>query len=234
MHHGKRRGRQVFLARDCFDFSCIDRRAPFPPSPASARRVSVRISGVCRRDSDVGVQAGTFLYTLCSAGDGYHIHCFACYYIKRRFIACSFFMLCLRSIAEPSRCIHNATRHGRWRQYRLFWIFFRKKLSWRIRAHPLLSFHEMLYSAGRRTISVIVAVIAVYLLLGNSKTALALSFLAPLLAVLTLILRRTTRISPVVLPLTIVFSSFLTSVTNFTAYRLHTFFLASRLLPAER
>jgi len=62
----------------------------------------------------------------------------------------------------------------------------------------LLSVHELLYPGRRRALGIIVAVAALVLLfLSNSKTALGLAFLAPLLAVLTLLIARAARVSPV-------------------------------------
>jgi exopolysaccharide production protein ExoQ len=64
----------------------------------------------------------------------------------------------------------------------------------------LLSAHELLYPGQRRALGIVVAVIAVVLLfLSNSKTALGLALLAPLLAGLTLILGRTFRVSAAVI-----------------------------------
>jgi O-antigen ligase len=68
----------------------------------------------------------------------------------------------------------------------------------------LLSLHEMLYPGFRRVFGVIVLVIATSLIfLSDSKTALGLAFVAPFLAGLTLITRKTTRISPAIILLSI-------------------------------
>jgi exopolysaccharide production protein ExoQ len=64
----------------------------------------------------------------------------------------------------------------------------------------LLSLHESLYPGLRRALGIIVAVAGLtLLLLSNSKTALGLAFLAPILAGLTLLIARTTRASPVLI-----------------------------------
>jgi O-antigen ligase len=68
----------------------------------------------------------------------------------------------------------------------------------------LLSLHEVFYPGFRRVFGVIVAVIAASLIfLADSKTALGLAFVAPLLAGLTLITRKMTRISPAIILLSI-------------------------------
>ena len=64
----------------------------------------------------------------------------------------------------------------------------------------LLSVNELLYSGHRRALGIFVAVIAVVLLfLSNSKTALGLALLAPMLAGFTLFLGRTFRVSAAVI-----------------------------------
>ena len=86
----------------------------------------------------------------------------------------------------------------------------------------LLAFHEILYPGRRRALGIVVAVVAASLLfLSNSKTALGLVLLAPLLAGLTLISRKIMRISPVIIPLSILFAYVvLSSVSNVDIYRL--------------
>ena len=86
----------------------------------------------------------------------------------------------------------------------------------------LLSVHEMLYPGLRRTSGIVVVVIATSLLiLSNSKTSMGLALLAPCLAGLTLIIKKTTRISPAILLLSIpvCFAAF-SSVSGFSVYRL--------------
>jgi exopolysaccharide production protein ExoQ len=68
----------------------------------------------------------------------------------------------------------------------------------------ILALHEMLYPGFRRASGIISAVIATSLIvLANSKTALALAFFAPLLAVLALIIRKRLRISIAIILLTL-------------------------------
>ena len=68
----------------------------------------------------------------------------------------------------------------------------------------LLSIHEILYRGHRRALGIIVAVItAVLLFLSSSKTALGLALVAPFLAGLILIIRRTFRISLAIIMISI-------------------------------
>ena len=71
----------------------------------------------------------------------------------------------------------------------------------------LLSLHEILQRGwGRRALGAIVAVIAVVLLfLSQSKTALGLALICPILAWLTLLVRKTTRLSPAIILLSVPF-----------------------------
>jgi hypothetical protein len=86
----------------------------------------------------------------------------------------------------------------------------------------LLSFYEMLHPGRRRALGLVVTIIAIaLLLLSNSKTALALALLAPLLAQLALVLGRKTRISVVVILWSIPFCYVVLSLlTGFNVYRL--------------
>ena len=86
----------------------------------------------------------------------------------------------------------------------------------------LLSFHEMLYPGWRRVLAIIVVVIAIFLLfLSDCKTALGLAFISPFLAGLTLIARKITRMSPVIILLSIPFCYvLLSSVSNFNTSRI--------------
>ena len=85
----------------------------------------------------------------------------------------------------------------------------------------LLSFHEMLCPGRRRALGTIVVVIATSLLfLSDSKTALGLAFISPFLAILTLIVRKITRISPAIILLSIPFCYVvLSSVSSFNMNR---------------
>ena len=69
----------------------------------------------------------------------------------------------------------------------------------------LLSLHEMLYPGRRRLFGVLLGIPSALLLyLSNSKTALGLAILAPMLAAFAVTLRKTVRVSPVVIPIAIV------------------------------
>src|SRR5712671_707001 len=68
----------------------------------------------------------------------------------------------------------------------------------------LLAFHEALYSGFRRTLGIMIACVAIaLLLLSDSKTSIGLAILAPLVAGLTLVIARTTRLSPAIILLSI-------------------------------
>jgi exopolysaccharide production protein ExoQ len=68
----------------------------------------------------------------------------------------------------------------------------------------LLAVHETLHPGRRRVFGIAILFLAILLLLwSNSKTALGLAFIAPCLAGLTLIVARSTRISPAILLLSI-------------------------------
>jgi exopolysaccharide production protein ExoQ len=86
----------------------------------------------------------------------------------------------------------------------------------------LLALHETLHPGKRRVFGIlIVFTAAVLLVLSNSKTAIGLAFLAPLLAGATLLLRRATRISPALILLSIpVCWLILTALTGFSIYRI--------------
>jgi O-antigen ligase len=86
----------------------------------------------------------------------------------------------------------------------------------------LLSFHEMYYPGLRRALGAIVVVMASLLcFLSDSKTALGLVLLAPLLAGLTLIIRTKTRISPAIILLSLPLCyAALSSVSSFNMNRL--------------
>jgi O-antigen ligase len=86
----------------------------------------------------------------------------------------------------------------------------------------LLSLHEMVYPGRRRALGIIVVVIATVLVfLSDSKTALGLAMIAPLLAGLALIIRKKIRISPATILLSIPFCyTLLSSISNFNMNRL--------------
>src|ERR1700730_2335009 len=70
----------------------------------------------------------------------------------------------------------------------------------------LLSLHEILYPGLRRVVGIIVAVIAISLIFPSySKGSLGIAIIAPLLALLTLIVGRKMRISPALVLLPVLF-----------------------------
>jgi exopolysaccharide production protein ExoQ len=70
----------------------------------------------------------------------------------------------------------------------------------------LLSLHEIVHPGWRRVLGIIVAAIALALVfLSDSKTAFGLIIISPLLAQLTLTIRRMTRVSPAIILLSIPF-----------------------------
>lgn len=76
----------------------------------------------------------------------------------------------------------------------------------------LLSLHEARYRGYRRLLGIVIGVIAIALLfLSNSKTSLGLVLVAPILAGLTLVIRKVTRISPAIILLSIPVCYFLLS-----------------------
>jgi exopolysaccharide production protein ExoQ len=86
----------------------------------------------------------------------------------------------------------------------------------------LLAMHEITYRGWRRTLGILVTVIAVLLVfLSDSKTALGLALISPSLAAVTLIVRKITRISTAIILLSIPACYFiLSSVTNFSMNRI--------------
>ena len=87
----------------------------------------------------------------------------------------------------------------------------------------ILSLHEMLYPGLRRALGIIVVVIDILLLFwGDSKTALGLALIVPLLAVLTLITRKITRISLaiVLLSIPICYACIVHTISEFNMSRL--------------
>jgi exopolysaccharide production protein ExoQ len=76
----------------------------------------------------------------------------------------------------------------------------------------LLSFHEILQRGWRRALGAIVAAIAILLVfMSDSKTAFGLALICPLLAGLTLLVKKITRISPAIILLSIPFCYILLS-----------------------
>jgi O-antigen ligase len=86
----------------------------------------------------------------------------------------------------------------------------------------LLSLHEVLYPGLRRALGLIVLIVATSLLfVSNSKTAFGLAVFTPFLAGLSLLARRTMRVSPAVLVMSIAFCCVaLSKLTGFNMYRL--------------
>ncbi|MCO5131919.1 MAG: O-antigen ligase family protein [Xanthobacteraceae bacterium] len=86
----------------------------------------------------------------------------------------------------------------------------------------LLAFHEALHPGRRRVFGILIAIAAfVLLILSNSKTALGLMFLTPMLAVATLLLRKMTRISLALILLAIPIGWLIfTTLTGFSVYRI--------------
>jgi exopolysaccharide production protein ExoQ len=86
----------------------------------------------------------------------------------------------------------------------------------------LLSIHELFYSGYRRVLGIIIAVVAVVLLfLSSSKTALSLALVAPVLAGLTLLIGRASRVSPAIIITSIVLGFIaLSELTGFTTERI--------------
>ena len=85
----------------------------------------------------------------------------------------------------------------------------------------LLAMHEAIHPGRRRIFGILIAVTAFGLLLAsNSKTALGLLFLTPMLAGAVLMLRKATRFSPALILLSIpVCWMILTTLTGFSIYR---------------
>lgn len=86
----------------------------------------------------------------------------------------------------------------------------------------LLGAYEVCHRGFRRALGLIVVAIALVLVfLSDSKTALGLAFAAPLLATVTLMIRRVTRISPAIILLTIPLCYIAVStVSNFNMNRI--------------
>ena len=86
----------------------------------------------------------------------------------------------------------------------------------------LLALYEMRHPGSRRALAIVVAGIAITLLfMSNSKTSIGLAFSVPFLAGLTLIIARTTGISPAYLLMSIPISFIvLSTLTGFSVNRL--------------
>ncbi len=86
----------------------------------------------------------------------------------------------------------------------------------------LFACHEFRYPGKRRTLSVLIMAVSVVLVfMSDSKTALGLAFVAPLLATLTLIIRKVIRLSPALILMSIpVCFAVLSRVSNFSMGRI--------------
>src|SRR5262249_10545390 len=86
----------------------------------------------------------------------------------------------------------------------------------------LLALHETSYPGVRRVLGIVVLFLATLLIyLANSKTAMGLVVLVPILAGLTLFTRKMTRISPAILLLSIVVCyAVLARISGFSSNRL--------------
>jgi len=86
----------------------------------------------------------------------------------------------------------------------------------------LLSVHEMFYPGARRTLGIIVIIIAIFLVFASgSKTAFGLGIICPLVAGGTLIAAKKTRLSPAIILFSISLCyTVLSSVSNFNVNRL--------------
>jgi exopolysaccharide production protein ExoQ len=85
----------------------------------------------------------------------------------------------------------------------------------------LLALNEMRYPGLRRVLGIIISLLAGFLIvMSDSKTALALALSCPLLAVVVLAIRRTMRVSPAVLLVSILLCyGVVSELTGFTMYR---------------
>ena len=86
----------------------------------------------------------------------------------------------------------------------------------------LFALHEMLYPGLRRALGIVVVVVATWLLFwANSKTAFALALFIPVVAGLTLLIRKKTRLSTAVILLSVPLCFIiLSSVSNFGIERI--------------
>ena len=86
----------------------------------------------------------------------------------------------------------------------------------------LLALHETYYSGLRRALGIVfVAIVGLLLFLSNSKTAFGLALFCPLLAGLTLVVRKVTRISPAIILLSIPLCyALLSNVSSFSIERI--------------
>jgi exopolysaccharide production protein ExoQ len=114
----------------------------------------------------------------------------------------------------------NANSHGSYRDYlgSPGYFSFKNYLGECAAIAFLLSLYEIRHHGVRRGFGIVIALIAIYLTFSSdSKTALGLALIAPILAGVTLITRRITRISPAVILLSIPFCVVvLSSVSHFT------------------
>jgi hypothetical protein len=95
----------------------------------------------------------------------------------------------------------------------------------------LLSLHEMLYRGRRRALGIVCVVIAILLVfLSQSKTALGLALISPILARLTVFVRKITRISPAIILLTLPFCYMVaSSLSTSTCIAYHIYFSVTPL-----
>jgi exopolysaccharide production protein ExoQ len=86
----------------------------------------------------------------------------------------------------------------------------------------LLSVYEMSYPGVRRTLGIFASIIAIFLVFkADSKTALGLAIITPLLAGATLFVAKKTRLSPALILLSLPLCWIaLSSISNFNVYRL--------------
>ena len=86
----------------------------------------------------------------------------------------------------------------------------------------MLAFHEVRYPGSRRVLGIIVVAIAISLVfLSNSKTALGLALMSPILAVVALTVRKFTRVSPAIIQLSIpVCYIIVSNLSNFNINRI--------------
>lgn len=86
----------------------------------------------------------------------------------------------------------------------------------------LMALHELLYPGRRRIFGIVILAVATWLLFwANSKTAFGLALLVPLAAGLTLLVRKTTRLSPAIILLSVPLCFMvLSSVSHFGLPRL--------------
>jgi O-antigen ligase len=129
--------------------------------------------------------------------------------IMRGLFLCFLFALCLNVpfvLSGTETIVRNAGPRGFYWEYlgSPGYFSFKNYLGECAAIGFLLSLHEILYRGWRRVLGIIGVVIATYLVfMSHSKTSLGLALISPLLAILTLIFRKVTRISPAIILLSI-------------------------------